>query len=542
MITIMLVVTLVPLAVMAVINSHLYHNSLKQQNIDQLLGIVNKTKHSIQLYLQERLSTVQYIANGNTVEELRDANQLRNVFHTLSENISGFVDIGLINPDGQQVAYVGPYDLEGKDYSEHKSYHEVKVNGSYISDVFKGYRGFPHIVIAVKLTGPDHKSWVLRTTINIDNLNEILAAMKLDPRADAFLLNRAGTIQTPSKFYGDVLDSFPMEMPAKTFQPTINETRDNQGNNLIMAYAYFPKLEFVLTVIKPSNLFLQSWYSLKGQMLGIFIGGTLLIIIVIFRLTNTMVRRIKQADERREVALRELEHAQKLSSIGRMAAGIAHEVNNPLAVINEKAGLIKDIIQNNSNIPQSEKLTKLSDSILATVERAKDITYRLLGFASRLETRYEKLNINNVLRDVVSFLHREAAERNVNINMDFDENLTKVSTDRGQLEQVFLNILTNAVTAVDDGGKVDISTWEEDLGTVGVSIKDNGHGMDKETLRHIFEPFFTTKTGYGTGLGLSITYGIIKKLGGEIKADSEINSGTIFYIYLPKNNSQGDFR
>jgi two-component system NtrC family sensor kinase len=109
-----------------------------------------------------------------------------------------------------------------------------------------------------------------------------------------------------------------------------------------------------------------------------------------------------------------------------------------------------------------------------------------------------------------------------------------VHSDQGQLEQVFLNLLSNALAAVQDReGRIHIRSWEINENTLGVSIDDNGCGMANETLRHIFEPFFTTKKGYGTGLGLSITYGIIKKLGGDIKVASEEGIGSTFTIYLP---------
>jgi two-component system NtrC family sensor kinase len=144
------------------------------------------------------------------------------------------------------------------------------------------------------------------------------------------------------------------------------------------------------------------------------------------------------------------------------------------------------------------------------------------------------LDINEVLRDTLGFLEKEAHHRNLNIEFKFDEQIPKISSDRGQLQQVILNMLTNAFAAVKDGGQIVLSTWEKDDQTVTLAIRDNGHGMTEEIMRQIFEPFFTTKKGYGTGLGLSITYGIIKKLGGEIKVDSKIDQGTTFTIFLPK--------
>ncbi|MBW2643788.1 MAG: ATP-binding protein, partial [Deltaproteobacteria bacterium] len=114
-----------------------------------------------------------------------------------------------------------------------------------------------------------------------------------------------------------------------------------------------------------------------------------------------------------------------------------------------------------------------------------------------------------------------------------------IFSDRGQMQQVFLNILSNAFAAVEDKGQIVITSWEEDSDTVGVSIRDDGSGMSEETISNIFDPFFTTKQKGGTGLGLAITYGIVKKMGGEIKVTSKQGEGTIFTVYLPKKAKIG---
>ncbi len=535
MFVIMLVVTILPLSLMALINYHQYRSSMRQETVSQLRVLVNKTKHSTELFLQERLSTVKYIAHAYSYQQLSDEQKLHKIFYTMQQNFSGFVDIGLINPKGLQVNYVGPYRFEGKDYSDHAFYQEVKIEGSYISDVFMGYRKFPHIVIAVERKSIMGENWILRATINIENFNDIIASMGLGPDSDAFLLNREGVIQTPSKFYGDVLDKCPFEVPPKTYQPSVKEIRDSNGDMAFLAYVYFPQLEYILMVVKPRSQILQSWYALKDQMIVVLVIGLLVIVLVVYKLTYLMVKRIRQADEKREVAFRELEHTHKLSSIGRMAAGIAHEVNNPLAIINENTGLMKDLVQSMPDFARKDKFLKLTDSILKSVERARGITYRLLGFARRLEVQYELLDVNKIIKEVLGFLEKEAKDRNVDVQMELDSNLDNISSDQGQLEQIFLNILTNALAAVEDGGQIGIKTREESLDKVAVIIQDNGCGMSQETLEHLFEPFFTTKRGYGTGLGLSITYGLVKKLGGDIKVQSQLGVGTSFTVILPKN-------
>jgi two-component system NtrC family sensor kinase len=534
MAVLMFLVTVVPLSIMLFINYFQYKNAIKSEAVSQLRVLENKAKHSFELFLQERLSAVKYIAHAYGIDQLKQKRDLRKIFHTMKQNFSGFVDLGLIDPGGIQVNYVGPYDLEGKNYSSTESYQEVRIQGTYISDVFLGFRKFPHIIIAVERKDPGGQNWVLRTSIDIETFNDIIASMGLEPDSDAFLLNRKGVLQTPSKFYGNVLDQCPLEIPPMSFQPTVLEMTDPQGREIFLSYVYFSKLEFVLFIVKERGLILQSWYALKGKMLIVFVLSVVIITIIIFRLTGLMVRKIKQADERREAAFRELEHSQKLSSIGQMAAGVAHEINNPLAIINEKAGLMQDVLQGADDFSRKERFLELVSSVIKSVERARGVTYRLLGFARRLETNYEVLDVNKILTEVLAFLEKEAEDRNIQLRLNLTEDLPKVHSDLGQLEQVFLNLLTNALSAVeDDRGRIEIKTWQINDQKIAVSIDDNGCGMSNETLRHIFEPFFTTRKGYGTGLGLSITYGIVTKLGGDIKVASEEGQGSTFTIYLP---------
>ncbi len=153
-----------------------------------------------------------------------------------------------------------------------------------------------------------------------------------------------------------------------------------------------------------------------------------------------------------------------------------------------------------------------------------------------MEIEVENLDLNELMQEVLGFLEREALYRNIEITLNLAKDLPRIDSDRGQLQQVFLNILNNAMAAVEDEGRIAITTWEKDADTVAVSIQDSGCGMSEETLRHIFEPFFTTKKEHGTGLGLSITYGIVKKLGGDIEVQSKEHEGTTFKIFLPKKS------
>jgi len=533
----MMAVTIVPLTFMAAINHHLYQSGLRNEIVGPVQALVSKTKHSFELFMEERLSTIRFIASAYSFAELSDARTINRIFRTLKTEFSGFIDLGLFDSGGTQVSYAGPYaHFLGRDYSRQDWFQEVRVRGAYISDVFTGYRELPHVAIAVQHAQEDGRSWILRATIDTDKFDALIASMGMDPGSDAFLVNRDGILQTPSRFYGKTLQRVPFPVPPATPTPTVAEQTDHLEHEILLASVQLGKPDYTLVVVKPRSVVLKSWFALKSEMLLVFVVSVAVITLVVLKLSAVLVRDIREADEKRESAFRELEHNQKLSSIGRLAAGVAHEINNPLAIIGEKAGLIKDIVERTDDCTTAgDKFLALTGSILQNVQRCRAITHRLLGFAKRLDVNVEDLNLNEIITEVLGFLEKEAVYRKIKIELNLAPELSRISSDRGQLQQVFLNILNNAFAAVDSGGRVTITTRERDARTLAVSVQDNGCGMSEETLRHIFEPFFTTKKEYGTGLGLPITYGIVKKLGGDFKVESEEGVGTNFTVLLKKH-------
>jgi two-component system NtrC family sensor kinase len=361
--------------------------------------------------------------------------------------------------------------------------------------------------------------------------------MSLEPDADAFLVNGQGLMQTDSNNYGKVLEKMALPMPPQTYEPTVLNMRDPKGRDVFLSYAYFPEADFILMAVKPKASVLKTWYTVRGDLLFIFLVGVAVVLLAAVGVTEALIRRMKEAEDRREMALREVEHSQKLSSIGRLAAGVAHEINNPLAIINEKTGLMKDILDMQGDFPAKGKIMAQVESVLRAVDRCRGITHRMLGFARRMDVTSEELDLGELITETASFLSNEAMHRKVDVRLDIDPLLPRIVSDRSQLQQVFLNLFNNALAAVTDGGFIEATARPEGDG-VSVSVRDNGCGMSEETLKHIFEPFFTTKKGKGTGLGLSITYGIVKRLGGDIAVESAPGVGTTLTITLPKGQRE----
>jgi two-component system, NtrC family, sensor kinase len=535
----MLIITLIPLVLMALVNHHQYQAALKAEIVEPVKVLINKARHSFELFLTNRTATVRFIASAYSFQELADEKKLNRIFRSLKQEFEGFVDLGLIDASGLQVSYAGPYDLKDKNYADQDWFQQLKVNSVYISDVFLGYRKFPHVVIAVQHLSDTGESWIIRATIDTRRFDEMIAAMGLDTQSDAFLINRSGVLQTASKFYGNVLDERPDWVFPVSYEPAAVERTDPIGRRVLVGYVYFNRSDYILTVVKPKAEVLKAWYTLKSELLLVFAASVVIIIIVVMRLAHVLVDRLKISDERRELAFREMQHSHKLSSIGRLAAGVAHEINNPMAIINMKAGLMKDLIEPNPDFPQREKFLGLVQAITQSVDRCRTITHRLLGFAKRMDVEIQVIDVNEVLKETIGFLEKDALHRNITLRMSLADDLPRIASDRGQLQQVFLNILNNALAAVKDGGLISVASWEKDMNFVAVSVRDDGVGMSEDTLKHIFEPFFTTKKSGGTGLGMSITHGIVNKLGGEIEVQSKPGQGTKFVVHLPKRPAEG---
>jgi len=280
----------------------------------------------------------------------------------------------------------------------------------------------------------------------------------------------------------------------------------------------------------------------RARYLGVLIGlaGILVIVVGAFFITRAMMKELERMERKRAAADEISIQSAKMAALGKMAAGIAHEINNPLAVIGEKAGWMKDLLKM-EDLGQSENFQEFADAVTKIeyhINRAKTVTHRLLGFARRMEPVSEKVSINRVLDETINFLENEARYRNIDIQTDYNPDLPAITSDSTQLQQVFLNIFNNAIDAIGKDGEILIHTsLITKTNAVAIEISDNGPGIPKEVLNKIFDPFFTTKeVGKGTGLGLSISYSIVEKLGGRMMVASQEGEGTTFTIYLPMDH------
>jgi signal transduction histidine kinase len=220
-------------------------------------------------------------------------------------------------------------------------------------------------------------------------------------------------------------------------------------------------------------------------------------------------------------------HTEKLSALGRMAAGIAHEINNPLA------GILLYCSNMLKKVPKEDPLNEALQIILQETVRCKGIIQGLLEFSRESEPKAALEDINSIIEKALHILENEFSLKHIHLEKRLLKDIPEIMLDRNQMEQVFINLFLNAIHAIDDGGKVTVRTYLTlDRNFVKIEISDTGCGIPQEHLSKIFEPFFST-TKNGTGLGLAVSYGILRKHQGNISVSSRPGKGTLVMIQLP---------
>ncbi|MDY6822924.1 MAG: ATP-binding protein [Thermodesulfobacteriota bacterium] len=528
------VVCTVPVTFFLIVNSRLSHEAIQNENHLRTLRLTSNSRRTIRYFLEERMDALKYIVQKEDYSNLQSNKGLTYILGNLKMGFGGFVDLGVIKSSGHQISYTGPFNLQGKNYSNHEWFINCEERGSYISEVFLGYRQLPHLIIAVKSPMKDGDFYILRATLDMKKFIGIITSTEMIQKSDAFIINREGLLQTPSRYYGDILDKVALPIPPYSSTSQVFKAKDPQGNPVLIGYAYIENSPYIFMVVKKSKEIMKGWYSLQKEMIWFFTVSIMVVLFVILCISTFMVNKIYDADQSRLKAMERLEGSSRLISIGRLAAGVAHEINNPLSVINENAGLIKDMFTLKKGYKEDQRLMELIDDVMESVTRCGEITKQLLGFARHFKPSIQAINLKSTINQTLSFFRKEAQYRDITINMNMPDNLPIIHSDYGSLQQVFFNLINNAFQAVNKDGTIEITASTKKQKYVAVCISDTGCGISHEDQKKIFEPFFTTKsTEGGTGLGLSIIYGILQKLNGDISVRSKIGKGTTFTVILP---------
>lgn len=542
MISIIIIVSLMPMVLIGGIILNQFNESCREKTHALLAVVVEQHKYNIDTFLNEKLNDIRFLVATFNYEELKDEFFLQQLLFRLQQGYEAvFVDLGLVNKDGLLITYAGPFKLVDAKYSEAEWFKKAIKKHYFISDVFLGLRGFPHFIVTVK-NSYKGKEYILRATIDFAKFNNFVKNVRVGETGFAFILNRKGEFQTslplniaPDKgLYTDFIKRAGKENSRKGVQ--IVEKRNGSGKKHIYVADFLKDGEWLLVFQQDmAEVFENIHRTTYIAVSLIFIGGLGIVIMAFFQ-SRRMVDRIAEADKEKEMLNQQVIETGKLASIGELASGIAHEINNPVAIMVEEAGWIQDLLDEkefhkSENLYEFERATK---QIQTQGQRCKEITHKLLSFARKTDARVSDVQINDMIEELVELSSQRAKYSNVTIKTNLQKDLPSIQISESEMQQVFFNLINNAIDAINrKDGIIDISTRLEGNDII-ITVADNGSGIPRDNLARIFDPFFTTKpVGKGTGLGLSICYGIIKKLGGEIDVKSVLDLGTTFTIRIP---------
>ena len=548
-----IIAAILPMLVVSSIILYQFDSSYHEKVYAHLEELVLKHKQNIDNFLKEKLGDIRLLATTFSFEELSDEDFLRDRLESLQQIFGPvFVDLGVVNARGIQVAYAGPFKLGKALYSTADWFQETINSKNFISDVFLGLRGLPHFIVAVR-ENFNGESWVLRATIDFMAFNNLVENIRIGETGFAYILNRKGELQTNT-----LIKEIPPGSPCADFvesgggierKTEIIEGVDELGEDALYVTACLKDGNWRLIFRQRASDAFRELYRTVRIAIAFMLLGVLGIVATGYFLSRRMVNRIAKSDKEKEMITEQVVETGKLASVGELAAGIAHEINNPVAIMVEEAGWIEDLLVE-EEFKDGENLGEFHRAlhqIRTQGKRCKEITHKLLSFAKKTDSRIQDVQLNDVIEELIALSAQRAKCSNVEIHSNLQENLPTVRVSQSELQQVLLNLINNALDAMEKiGGNLRISTRIEENSIImgdhlQIEVADDGPGIPAANLAKIFDPFFTTKpVGKGTGLGLSICYGIIKKMGGSIEARSVIDGGTTFTVKVPLPKSKNE--
>ena len=541
----MILVPVIPFIAVLGIGYYHFKTSLETSTLATVNRIVEDHRQMIDGFLRERRGDLGFILNTSSYGDLTDPEKFYTQFAQLQRYSNAFVDLGVFDQDGIHVMYQGPYRLVGIDYGKEEWFRHVLKEGYYISDIFLGFRRIPHFVIALKRE-ESGKTWVIRATIDTFVFNELVEKVRIGKTGEAYILNSQGIFQTARRSGGNLLAKDPDDIHETKPHPGVRTSirNDARGDECLFATTWLQEKEWMLVVRQETADAFKSLRSATFMILVIMILGGVTITVLAYTLTRQIIRRMQRIDVEKQQLGQQLVRATRLAELGQMAAGFAHEINNPLQIMKSDRALMEMIfsdLKKKGMLPEPDvkDLEETLAQLKLQIERCSKITQAILEFGRKSEPTQEDVDVGAFVSHLTSMISEKASVQGIHLKKEISEQTPLLRADPSQLQQVLLNLLNNAIDAITErhgceGGELLVQAGPDTNGRVRISVKDNGAGISTENLKKIFAPFFTTKSpGKGTGLGLYVCYGIVEGMGGTMEVESQRGAGTTFVVRLP---------
>ncbi len=488
------------------------------------------------IFFDKYLSTLRIIGSQYGVEKLKNKMLINTVLKDVQKSDIDFFSLNLINIDGDIISCCN----NDKYFTRHEIFNipGIKAGQDCFIDHIITISGQPYIIVGIKLIKNSTEPYFLAGIIDNLTINSFLEENRIEDIVDVYLMDNNGVLLTPSVYFGKPGLKAPLPEKEKFPSSMMVSNPDKKkkgGKFLFLGVNKIDNTDMKLGILLSSTDFEAFMSRVKYHIFTMAFLSILFIIVTLAVLVTHVVRIYYRADKVRQVYLAKAAHNSKMASIGQLAAGVAHEINNPLAIINEKAGLLQDLFTFVDEYKSDKRVLSAIDAIIAAVERAGTITHRLLGFARKTDSSIQAVSIEDTVSEVIEFVKKEMENKSIRVNLHIPAYFPKIITDQGKLQQILINLVNNALAAMDEKGILTIEAKKNPHDkSIKIYVKDNGCGISSEDQKKIFEPFFTTKAEIGgTGLGLALTYGLVRDLHGSLEFESSKGVGTTFIITLP---------
>jgi len=536
----LLLAFLLPMAVLSAYFHFQFTFTLKESAKLNLAAISESQRNTVDLFLQERVINIFSQFQSKEFNLIPTRLKMEDYLQNLRQVSDAFIDVGFLNDAGIQIGYAGPFPyLQDKNYASEEWFSTLinENQNHFISDIYLGFRNKPHFTIAVKQL-IDGKHYVMRTTLDPDKFYMFLRTINHAKGVESALINHAFIYQIVDPDRGQLFglsDFRPSAMTGTDVQEIKKE-----GDSILVAYSWLKETPWALIVREPLNIAHAQMYRARRIMIACIVFLAVVVFMVIWFTTNSLVDRARDSAEKRDELQAQLLHAAKLASVGELATGVAHEINNPLAIIMATTGVVRDMLNPAFGLEASpEDILKELGTVDSAVLRAKGITQKLLDYGRKNPPRPVPCKLNLLVDEVLSgFKQHELEIQNIVIHRDFGQNLPEIFVDPDQVRQILLNMINNAGDAINGTGAITVAT-HSNKDHVLVTVTDTGHGMTSDQVKKVFDPFYTTKeVGKGTGLGLSVSMSIAKSMGGSIEVQSIPDVGSSFTVSFPIHTTQ----
>ena len=537
----MLLAPFIPVVLALGTGGYLFWNHAQQGVLDRLTLLSTHYAYALDSYMDDCLADLSLVEGQLSPHP--DSSVLREILDRLTAKHKEVVDVALVDAEGVVQAYAGPSVYKGTHVVPGRWLDEALERGSSISGVMAGQLGLPHYVMAKRFSRAQ-EVFVLRISLDPEVFTRMLMSVR-EEGIDVFLINRKGEVIAGSG--GQVLTR-ERELVDPVFLDRIGTAFWDPLSNAAYSSRVMRNAGWILAARKYSpSLYHAADSTFLFLGLSVFCGGIIVFLSSLY-LTGYVEKMLQQRDDEREKLREQLYRAGRLAELGEMAAGFAHEINNPLQIMKSDQAYIEMLLQDFKKRAADDlefqgdvdEITTSINQIKLQIDRCARITHSILTFGRAGNTEVQNIDLAKFIPEVLTMIQKKIQLSNIALKVNIPATRLIVHVDPGRLQQVVLNLLNNAIYAiseVSDGraGEIVIACSPEGTDKVRIAVTDNGTGISEDQKTLIFTPFFTTKpAGSGTGLGLSVCHGIVNSMMGVLDFTSVKGQGSTFFLILPR--------